>query len=93
MGRRGEREQRCKSEVKDLLERSHKKCDIHRNGKNMRGEFLNRLAGGSPVLEEEREFQVCAAIAARTKGMRRKKRARSPVTEIRRSVRLSGEVE
>jgi hypothetical protein len=93
MGRRGERERQCESEVKDVLEKSHKKCDKQRNGKKVRGEFLNRLAGGSSVLEEEREFQVCAAIAARTKGMRRKKRARSPVTEIRRSDRLSGEVE
>jgi hypothetical protein len=67
---------------------SHTKCDKHRNGKKVRGEFVNRLAGGSLGLDEEREFHVCATIAARTKGMRRKKRVRSPVTDIRRSSRL-----
>ena len=90
MGRRGERERRCESVVKDLLERTHTKCDYQKNGKKVIGEFLNRLAGGSPVLEEDREYQVCAAVAARTKGMRRKKRARSPITELRRSSRIAG---
>jgi hypothetical protein len=90
MGRRGERERRCESVVKDLLERTHTKCDYQKNGKKVIGEFLNRLAGGSPVLEEDREYQVCAAVAARTKGMRRKKRARSPITDLRRSSRISG---
>mmetsp|Transcript_23467 Transcript_23467/g.34113 ORF Transcript_23467/g.34113 Transcript_23467/m.34113 type:complete len:425 (-) Transcript_23467:41-1315(-) len=87
---RGDSERRCEPVVKDLLQQSHRKCDLQKNGTMVLGEFLNRLAGGSSVLEEDREYRVCARTAARTKGMRRKKRARSPVREIRRSNRLLG---
>mmetsp|Transcript_23466 Transcript_23466/g.34112 ORF Transcript_23466/g.34112 Transcript_23466/m.34112 type:complete len:143 (-) Transcript_23466:41-469(-) len=76
---RGDSERRCEPVVKDLLQQSHRKCDLQKNGTMVLGEFLNRLAGGSSVLEEDREYRVCARTAARTKGMRRKKRARSPV--------------
>jgi hypothetical protein len=63
----------CESAVKKHLKHCHKRCDKSKNGNRIYGEILNGLIG-SPVLEEDAQYSVCAYIAAKMKGKRRRRR-------------------